>query len=502
MAVMEDTCTSMSAESRRYGISWPLVIAVLALTGVLTSGLSNALLADADTYWHLATGDWILRNFAVPGADPFSHTMSGAPWAPHEWLSQVIYASVSRYAGWGGLVVLVSALFAWILARITRFLVDRMEPVHALLLTALAAAMLMGHLLVRPHVFGWVSMVLWVGALINATEKQLEPPWWTLGLMVLWANLHSSFVLGLALSIVIALDAVQQQPTERRRMAARHWLSFLALSSLAAMVTPSGWRGLLFPVEVMGMPFSLDVIHEWRSPDFHQPQILELWLMLVLAVACSARLRVPALRLLLLLGLTHLALKHQRQIAILGLIVPFLLAAPFAASRRHSAPSGRDVESVDRLFRALAAPATPNAKMVAAVVSILVMLSTLILGRFEPLVERTPAAAIQAANAAGAKGPVFNAYNFGGYLIYRGIPVFIDGRSDMYGDSLLKKYVSAVSLSGPDALQSLLTDYRIGWTLLEPGTPAVTLLDHLSGWRRVYSDDIAIVHVRSESAAP
>lgn len=502
MSAIESALNSAPSTMRTFGISWPLLVACLAIFGVIGSLRFNAVLADPDTYWHLETGRWILEHNAVPRSDPFSYSMSGAPWAPHEWLSQVVLAAVSLSANWTGLVVLVALVFAGTLAYMTRFLLKRMEPVYALLFTALAAAMMMSHLLVRPHIFGWLLMAVWIGALIDAGEERREPPWWTFGLMALWANLHSSFFLGLTLAGVLAADAVLRFPVQQRLGAVRRWAIFIGLAAVASMVTPSGWKGLWFPLEVMGMPFSLDVIQEWRSPDFHKPQVLELWLMMVLVVACLGRLRLPLLRLILVLGLAHLALKHQRHIAILGLIAPFLLASPFAASRLPSKGLGRDVEGLDRVFEALAAPATRSATLVAASVSMLLIGLSLHLGRFEPSPERTPARALEAANNAGAMGPVLNSYNFGGYLIYRGVPVFIDGRSDMYGDALLKRYVDAVGLSEPDALPKLLADYRIGWTLLEAGTPAATLLDHLPGWRRVHADPVAVVHVRNESAAP
>ncbi len=249
------------------------------------------------------------------------------------------------------------------------------------------------------------------------------------------------------------------------------------------------------------MTVALDVIVEWLSPDFHQPQMLELWLMLVLAIACAGRMRLPWLRLLLMLGLTHLALKHQRHVAVLGLVVPFLIALPLARQWRATEGSGHDAESIDRVFRALAAPARPGT------VAVVILLATLLIGmllqsnRYAPMSKTTPEAAVQAAMQAGAAGPILNAYHFGGYLIYRGVPVFIDGRADMYGDALMKRYIDAVQLRDTQDLPRLLEDYRIGWTLLSPGTPALALLDRLPGWRRVYADATAVAHIRESSNA-
>ena len=94
-------------------------------------------------------------------------------------------------------------------------------------------------------------------------------------------------------------------------------------------------------------------------------------------------------------------------------------------------------------------------------------------------------------------GPVLNAPNFGGYLIHEGVPVFTDTRADLYGEAFLRRYNRAVSVSEPDALTDLMNSYHVTWTIFEPGTPAIALLDRLPGWHRVYADDVAVVHARA-----
>lgn len=487
---------------RTFGMSWPLLVTLLALFGILGNLRFNSVLADPDTYWHLAAGRWMIEHGTVPQHDPFSHSMPGAPWTAHEWLAELLLTAVQQVAGWTGLVALVAVVFAATLAYVTRFLLARMEPAHALLFTAFAAGMLMSHLLARPHILVWPLLAVWVGTLLNCGERGQNPPLWLLAVMILWANLHGSFTLGIALGAALALDAVLSSPTGQRKAAAWQWSGFVLLSVLAAMLTPAGWYGIWHPIQLMHMTVALNVISEWLSPDFHRPQMLELWLMMILAIACAGRMRLPWLRLLLLLGLTHLALKHQRHVAILGLISPLLIAAPLARQWQATQGNEQHVESIDRIFRALALPARAGTLATTALLAILLIAIRVQSNGFAPLDNTTPAAALKAAQQAGATGPVFNSYNFGGYLIYRGIPVFIDGRADMYGDALMKRYVDAGQVRDTQVLPQLLEDYRIGWTILDPGTPALALLDHLPGWQRIYTDAVAVVHIRKERISP
>jgi hypothetical protein len=114
----------------------------------------------------------------------------------------------------------------------------------------------------------------------------------------------------------------------------------------------------------------------------------------------------------------------------------------------------------------------------------------------DPAGRYTPAAALAAARQNQIAGPVFNEFNFGGFLIFSGVPTFIDGRADVYGDRFLRRYIR------PEDLPGLLSQYRITWTLLGVRHPHVLLLDHLPGWRRLYADAVAVVHVREKTAEP
>jgi hypothetical protein len=95
-----------------------------------------------------------------------------------------------------------------------------------------------------------------------------------------------------------------------------------------------------------------------------------------------------------------------------------------------------------------------------------------------------------------AATPVLNDYAFGGYLIFRGMRPFIDGRADVYGDTFFADYTGMMR---PDQtrLTRTLAERGIRWTILPPDSPAVAVLDTLKEWHRLYADDVAIVHART-----
>jgi hypothetical protein len=95
--------------------------------------------------------------------------------------------------------------------------------------------------------------------------------------------------------------------------------------------------------------------------------------------------------------------------------------------------------------------------------------------------------------------PLLNDYGFGGYLISEKVKPFIDGRADMYGDAFLDLYGKIVS-GDPDALEPTLKRYAVAWTIFAPSQRVVALMDREPGWRRLYADKFAVVHVRADAA--
>ena len=108
----------------------------------------------------------------------------------------------------------------------------------------------------------------------------------------------------------------------------------------------------------------------------------------------------------------------------------------------------------------------------------------------------SPASALAAAARLGLSGRLFNSEAFGGYLAFRGIPTFIDGRIELFGNAFLARYVDAEN-GDERVLGDLLDRWRISWTLLEARQGAVSCLDRLRGWRSVYGDARAIIYVRT-----
>ena len=99
---------ALSSDARLAGLG----LAAIAIFLFALSAFSPKVLGDGDTWSHLATGEWIIAHGAVPRADPFSHSMPGAPWTAHEWLAEILLTLAFRLAGWSGVVLMTGAAAA------------------------------------------------------------------------------------------------------------------------------------------------------------------------------------------------------------------------------------------------------------------------------------------------------------------------------------------------------------------------------------------------------
>ena len=470
--VRPDACTDMP----RATFALLAALAAFAFTIIVPTALR-----DGDTGWHLATGAWIVAHARAPTTDPFSFTATGRPWVAHEWLSELAMYASYRAAGWSGLIVLIgtamAALFALVACEVRRWLSPRASGVALLMLVA----GVLPSLLARPHVLALPLLAGWTIVLLHARERDRPPPFGFALPMLVWANAHGSFVFGLALVGVFALEAlITAAPSDRRRVVLG-WGAFGAACAIAATATPAGFDGLIFPFYVDRLKL-LAHLNEWRPADFATFSGFEAILLATLAILLLRPARIPPVRLMLLLGVLHLALQHTRQEIVLVVVGILILAKPLGKAWTTKTP-----------FATMPLRESRSIGIVALLLAI-----GLASYRIAVPVIRADSAGIPATALRDLPPPlrhqrVFNEYSFGGSLILAGIRPYIDGRSDMYGDPFTLDYfrIAAGDVARWHAANAR---WHFGWTILPPRSPLVAVLDRDPAWRRVYADATAVIH--------
>jgi hypothetical protein len=484
------------ARDAEHGIGAQFLLLFVAPV-VVAAAVSFAppILSDPDTFWHVATGGWILDHGQVPKADPFSFTFAGHPWVAHEWLSEVLLAVAHRSAGWSGVMLLTGLSIGAVTAIMARWLARYLAPLSTTMALVIGLSCVMPSMLARPHIVSLPALAVWTVALLSARASGRAPSPWLLPLMTLWANMHSSFVIGLGLVAAFGLEAALDQNSGGWSMLAR-WAAFGVGALLAALATPQGMEGLTFPLKVMTMK-TLPTITEWLGPNFSldffpTPPFVKLEPMEFALLAGAFTLfwrgvRLSAVRAALVLGLVHMTFQHVRQEVLLGVVAPLVIAEPLgrALGPAPAAAHGRFLD-----------PALwPRSTLAAALLALVIGMRLAV-----PMVRvdapTAPVSALAHVPPALRTQPVLNDYNFGGYLIFEGVRPYIDGRADMYGDAFVADD-DRIQRGEAVPLAHAIAAWRIRWAILTPERPLVGVLDSDPAWRRLYSDKYAVAFVRN-----
>jgi len=486
----------------KLSISSAIALALLYYC-VLLLRPGSFMLQDPDPLLHIRTGEWILAHAQFPRTDFYSYTAAGKPWISTEWLSKVAFALAFKLGNWHGVVILTAICGAAIVGLLCFYLMENVRFSAAVGWTALTAAVINPHLLARPHIFSYLLMEIWIIYLLYLYDIQTFNlrSLFTLGpLMALWANVHGSFTFGLALLYVFGGFCLYENLRKRAYFKARDAVIVLIVVSLCAFLTPYGFMPGLVTKELLSSKFTTAGIIEWHAPDFQQLQLQLIFIVFVLSAIVGLGIRIPGARLIAFSIITAFGLSYARGLMMFFILAPFILARPASASARYLAPqtsnnqSPEDNNAGDPVLRYLQSRSV-IVPSICAVLAALVTFSSWWQDVLPPE-SIAPNAAINFVKREGITGNVFNDYDFGGYLIFSGIPTFVDGRASLFGDTFLHKYSDAVNLGNLEDSFKLLDDYKINWIILKPTQPLSRALPQSAEWREVFSDKYSVVFVR------
>src|SRR5262249_144144 len=136
--------------------------------------------------------------------------------------------------------------------------------------TALTVLTIVPHYVARPHIFSYIMLLTWVIMLVDSYDRyDFRPSTPILSiLMILWANLHGSFTLGLLLLYVFVGFSCYEKLVQRDYIRCRRTLVMVLAVSVSSLLTPYGVYSALLVYQVMNMKFLQANVIEWMPPNF------------------------------------------------------------------------------------------------------------------------------------------------------------------------------------------------------------------------------------------
>jgi len=431
-------------------------------------------------------------------------------------------------------VVLASTLLICITSAMLFRLVRRKceNGLVAIAVTLLATGGCAIHWLARPHLFTLFFLTLTLHITDRASEGRTGLLAWLVPITLLWTNLHGGFfVMFLVLSCYIAsdlLNALIEPDAARRRQflrGAKPWALAFAGCIAVTFVNPYGWQLHRHVIDYITDPYQLQHITEFQSMNFHSPVVVYFEPLMVLTIAVAlwdARHRRFA-EVLLGLGWLHLALIAQRNLPLYAIAAaPIVARGVMAAIRAASAApaagatvapwignltrwfetASASFEATDRIGRAHLAGLLPLAAVGAVLLATPAapgVMNSKFTSTYDPAFY--PEKALPLLLAADTHH-IFTEDEWGDYLIYHLYPqkgVFIDGRSDFYGDEFGERYLDLMNVHY--GWEKTLDKYAVDTIILAPKFALTQTLKISRNWRVVYDDGIAVVF-RRRAAEP
>lgn len=481
-------------------------------------------ITDPDFWWHLTNGTHLLVLGHLMGNNPYTYTVPTHHWVMHEWLSEVVFASLYRVWNLGGIVIAMG-IVTWLGLYFTmrRSLLDR--PNLIILGIALFLASIAGYPVWGPRdqmfTFMFTALTLWI--LERHVRQGGRALWILIPVFLVWGNMHSAFIAGFIFGGAILFSEILVQLGGRDDAISWHRIREISLclflSAAVVMFNPNGPFIIIYPLFTQFSTAQQRYIEEWQSPDFqnailHSFEFLFVSTLSLVLIVRSVKLRDIAL----LLCVTAMCLQSVRHISFyLEVSLPILirnadlllthLRSQLGGSGSAVSPQEPSQKHVYRPHLRTLLPQAVMAVLIWGIVAAVPVLGAVSSASKTPsstfYMKKFPVCAADWLSSIPVPLRIFNQYGDGGYLVYRlssqGDKPFIFGDAALMGNAMLYKYADIQDIA-PDwstLIQSSGTDL----VLFERGTPLVNVLLHDPAWTEVYRDPKMAIFVPTAKLA-
>lgn len=447
-----------------------------------------------DTYWLICMGEHIVKN-GFPTVDPLTFH-DGLSFTVQQWLTSVIFYLLYSRFGVMALYILNIIVYFIMTAVIFRLCINisRNNLIISLAVTVFTCILLSFYIVPRPQTFSTLIFIL----VIYFLEKFIETdrPLYLAALpvlSVLLVNLHSAmWLFFFVLLIPYLIDGLKKDlwitRTQGYRLVPILWAALLSVA--AGFINPYGIKNMLYVVYSYGNSKVNSVVNEMASPDFKEWFGITLFLLILFIVFVFMitkghdRLRYT----LITIGTLYMGLSSVRSLALFaGCAIPFL-----AYRLKDLKLPELDFSKGKRIIRYV---------LTASILVLVIFVLCIKEYDFsESMNDFRPIGAVDyiVENIDTSKMRLYNEYNTGGYIEFRGLRTFIDSRAEVFLKSLNKK--DDIILDYLDVRSSKLhyrhfvEKYSFTHLLVGKGDPINVYLKEDSGYKKLYEDKMYLVY--------
>ena len=384
---------------------------------------------DIDYYWHFKAGEYMVSHGKILMEDVFSWSMQHLPWISHEWLFDIFIYGLSLVFGKYHLFVYVFSVSLTLLLFL--FFIQKQEYLKnipfSLLWVSFFSLIFLG-LSGRPQLLSFLLLAITVWILFYYFYHPNSKKIYFLPIIsVLWANIHggSSNLCYLLcfLTLFCGLFSFSLKKIEANRLSGKQLLKLFIIGVICLgviVINPHGVKMLTYPYVNMGDSLMLTTISEWQPSNLNvlSHYVYFAFMLIVLFVFLFSNKKIRFFDFIFYLVFLYLGLKSIR-FWFFSYIVCSMFIFYYIPKR-----------NVDR-----------GSSLLICIFSIILVFMFIFDFSYSKVISYQ-SLSDDAITVLKDEKPerLFNYYDYGAYLIYNDIDVFVDGRADLYSGEVYQDY--------------------------------------------------------------
>lgn len=442
-----------------------------------------------DYWWHIKTGQYIALNKFVPTTDIFSWmgVKNSYTWISHEWLSELLFYIIAGTSAFKAyllaemtLIVLMLYLF------ISNYKIFVKNNIVAFLWFLLGGFIFFPFLTLRPHMISFILFAITIDIIIKFRQNEESKSIFLIPLIsVLWANFHGGssnlpyiicFIMIITGIFDFSIWKIKCTKLTKRQLGIYLAIAIISIFSIA--INPHGFKMITYPYANMNDSFMLSFIDEWRCPDLKLLQDMPIFIELVsiFIILLMTDKKIDLNDFILIGSFSYLTLKSVRFSALLFIITSYVIFKYL---------NNLELNKVSSFIGKLS--------ISIGVLGLMFFCLNITTIKRTPLKHPISDKMINCVKH-GSYNRLFNDYDFGGYLIFNDVKVFVDGRADVYSKNIIKDAINVISLK--DSPERIIKKYRFDALLVSVKSPLYYYLNENKQYKLVNSDtDTALFEV-------
>ncbi len=468
-------------------------------------------ITDNDWFWHHVIGHFINNSHSIPKTELF--TWHGPyNWTSHEWLTELIMYKIGPM-GCIAIMLVIFLLLYILMAKSLRVKLKKIfdfKLIYLLMMTVFFKVT--GP---RPYILSLLFMAYLVYVLFSYLddEKKFGKLIYTIPILqIIWVNFHGGssslsyiFIIGILLcELFLKIFKFKEDRWASFKLSKKQiktLIIVLVLTLLGSCINPFGYKMILYPFTNMADANMLDLILEWKSPDFHG--IFGIYLFLIIAIPIAnmilTKKKMKFYEIAFQFLFLFMALRSQRFIGMYAIYSMWNLGKYFFVS--------------DDMYKVLSKPFKGFEKVLTVLFCILLIMGAAFIGYKQVktfnkvgVIDHDGYYSDESVKKLGELKPkrLFNDFGQGGNLLYKldqfnlldDVKLFSYGLGDVFSSKILPDSKSLENLTSDP--KKLLDEYNFDVLITSKSRSLHYYLEVLDEYKIYYEDDTCYIFVKGE----